>query len=57
MSLVSSFSSFSLIFMNIEMRHFSFIAIEYTDLFRSIIDAKATYHDMVKTEINLLMKF
>ena len=56
-NLFSSFSCFSLIFMNNGMRHFSLIVIEFTDLFRSIIQAIATYHDMVGTEINLVMQF
>ena len=43
--------------MNIEMRHFSGISIGYIDLFRSIIDAIVTNHDMVSSEINLVMKF
>ena len=56
-NLFSSFSCFSLIFMNNEMRHFYLIGIEFTDLFRSIIQAIATYLDMVGTEINLIMQF
>ena len=41
---------FFLSFINIhdnEMRHFSLMVIEFTDMFSSIIQAIATYHDMV----------